>query len=84
MTGLQTSGYDYDGQMPFDDDWSDTPHPSDTFAQGTMMTSFSVIHPELTGLSSLHDATVPVNEGELSDFQLRLRTPIGILAYRSE
>lgn len=57
----------YAGLMPFFIDWRDTPHPSQTSAQGARLVSIVVTHPEPAGLRKLYRAfgvRVPVRAGE--------------------
>ena len=58
---------DYAGLMPFFIDWLDTPHPSQTSAQGPQLVSIEVTHPQPDGLQKLYKAfgvRVPVRAGQ--------------------
>ena len=84
--GLYLVGHDQGDQVPFYIDWGETPHPSDTSAQGLKLLSFHAVHPEPERLATIYrgmDMPVTVVAGEAPGFELRIGTPKGELTFAS-
>ena len=85
-SGLYLVGHDQGDQVPFYIDWGETPHPSDTSAQGLKLLSFHAVHPEPERLATIYrgmDMPVTVVAGEAPGFELRIGTPKGELTFAS-
>ena len=85
-SGLYLAGHDQGDQVPFYIHWAETPHPSETSAQGLRLLSFRAVHPEPERLAAIYrglDIPVAVVAGEAPGFELRIETPRGELTFAS-
>ncbi len=85
--GLYLVGHDYGDQVPFYIDWGNTPHPSETSAQGLKLISLRAFHPEPDELAAIYAALglpVVVEAGAAPGFELRIDTPNGERVFRSD